>query len=98
MMFSPLPRVGSCFLLFTKCKFYIQGVSKFKGFSESLHIHMVECSPVLQKLQHGNLKCVEEHTTCEGVERRNISTLAGTPISWHAELEQVPPGCMGVFF
>ncbi|OAY24501.1 protein arginine methyltransferase NDUFAF7, mitochondrial [Manihot esculenta] len=70
----------------------LRGVSKFKGFTESLHIHMVECSPVLQKLQHGNLKCVEEHTTCEGVERRNISTLAGTPISWHAELEQVPPG------
>ncbi|KAJ9135191.1 hypothetical protein P3X46_032400 [Hevea brasiliensis] len=70
----------------------LRGASKFKSFTESLHIHMVECSPVLQKLQYCNLKCVDEHTAGEGVEKRNISTLAGVPISWHASLEQVPSG------
>ncbi|KAK2657970.1 hypothetical protein Ddye_011022 [Dipteronia dyeriana] len=70
----------------------LRGASKFKNFTESLNIHLVECSPTLQKLQHHNLKCTEEDNTGENVEKRTISTLAGTPVSWHSALEQVPSG------
>ncbi|KAM7508067.1 hypothetical protein LguiA_018520 [Lonicera macranthoides] len=69
----------------------LRGASKFKKFTESLHIHMVECSPALQKLQYSNLKCMDDDVASE-VEKPTISTLAGTPIKWHAALEQVPTG------
>lgn len=75
------------------CVFF-QGASKFKNFTESLHIHLVECSPTLQKLQHHNLKCMDENNGNDNVEERTISSLSGTPVSWHASLEQVPSGCM----
>lgn len=58
---------------------------------------MVECSPTLQKVQHKNLKCVDEDGHSEGIDRRTISMLTGTPVSWHAALEQVPSGCMDNF-
>ncbi|KAL4376519.1 hypothetical protein GQ457_02G019670 [Hibiscus cannabinus] len=70
----------------------LHGASKFIKFTESLHIHMVECSPALQKLQHQRLKCMDEDGTAEGVDKRSRSTLTGTPVSWHATLEQVPTG------
>ncbi|KAK3004320.1 hypothetical protein RJ639_018871 [Escallonia herrerae] len=70
----------------------LRGSSKFKSFIQSLHIHMVECSPKLRKLQHLNLKCTDEDDTCENVEKQIVSTLSGTPVSWHAALEQVPTG------
>ncbi|GLT35397.1 hypothetical protein SLA2020_098540 [Shorea laevis] len=70
----------------------LRGASKFKKFTDSLHIHMVECSPTLQKLQLHNLKCAQEDNDGQNIEKRTISTLAGTPVSWHATLEQVPSG------
>ncbi|KAJ6763435.1 hypothetical protein OIU79_024061 [Salix purpurea] len=70
----------------------LRSASKFKSFTESLHVHMVECSPTLQKLQHHNLKCFDEDDNSDGVEKRTVSMLAGTPVSWHALLEQVPSG------
>ncbi|KAK3015296.1 hypothetical protein RJ639_006934 [Escallonia herrerae] len=70
----------------------LRGSSKFKNFIQSLHIHMVECSPKLRKLQHLNLKCTDEDDSCENVEKQSVSTLSGTPVSWHAALEQVPTG------
>ncbi|KAF3450072.1 hypothetical protein FNV43_RR06151 [Rhamnella rubrinervis] len=69
----------------------LRGASKFRHFTESLHVHMVECSPTLQKIQHQNLKCVDDHMA-NNVGQRTVSTLAGTPVSWHAALEQVPSG------
>lgn len=76
------------------CNFSLQGASKFKNFTESLNVHMVECSPTLQKLQYDHLKCIDEDTSDMSVEKRTISTLSRTPVSWHATLEQVPAGCM----
>ncbi|KAJ6691304.1 PROTEIN ARGININE METHYLTRANSFERASE NDUFAF7 MITOCHONDRIAL [Salix koriyanagi] len=70
----------------------LRSASKFKSFTESLHVHMVECSPTLQKLQHHNLKCFVEDDNSDGVEKRTVSMLAGIPVSWHALLEQVPSG------
>ncbi|KAL6521730.1 hypothetical protein OROGR_018299 [Orobanche gracilis] len=70
----------------------LRGASKFKNFTESLQIHMVECSPALQMLQYQNLKCKTEEGVDGTEERRCISTLAGTPVSWHATLEPVPVG------
>ncbi|XP_004507529.1 uncharacterized protein [Cicer arietinum] len=72
----------------------LRGASKFKNFTESLHIHLVECSPALQKLQHKNLKCVDEENADENADKRTFSSLVGTrtPVSWHAALEQVPSG------
>ncbi|GMH20978.1 hypothetical protein Nepgr_022820 [Nepenthes gracilis] len=67
----------------------LRGTSKFKKFIESLSVHLVECSPTLQKLQHSNLKCVDENGIGENA---TISTLAGTPVSWHPTLEEVPSG------
>lgn len=70
----------------------LRGASKIKNFTDSLHIHMVECSPALQKLQYENLKCVEEETSDKNAKKSIISTLAKTPVSWHTTLEQVPTG------
>lgn len=70
----------------------LRGASKFKNFTESLHIHMVECSPTLQKLQHSNLKCKYEDNMDDKMNKRTVSTLSGTPVTWHASLEQIPSG------
>ena len=59
---------------------------------------MVDCSPTLQKLQHKNLNCVDEDSHIGNAENCTISMLAGTPVSWHAALDQVPSGCMKIFF
>lgn len=55
---------------------------------------MVECSPTLQKLQYSALKCTEEVDTGSTGDKKTLSMLGGAPVSWHATLEQVPPGCM----
>ncbi|WJX45054.1 hypothetical protein P8452_31965 [Trifolium repens] len=68
----------------------LRGASKFKNFTEALNVHLVECSPALKTLQHKNLKCVDEEN--EDTDKRTVSTLVGTPVSWHATLEQVPSG------
>ncbi|KAL4017587.1 hypothetical protein IC575_021144 [Cucumis melo] len=70
----------------------LRGASKLKNFTNSLHVHFVECSPALQKLQHTTLKCSDEDNKADGVEKSSVSTLAGTPVSWHPTLEQVPSG------
>uniref|UniRef100_A0A2P2L2W5 Protein arginine methyltransferase NDUFAF7 n=1 Tax=Rhizophora mucronata TaxID=61149 RepID=A0A2P2L2W5_RHIMU len=70
----------------------LRGLSKFKSFTESLHINMVECSPTLQELQYHSLKCTDGDDSSGNVEKINISTLAGIPVSWHTSLEQVPSG------
>ncbi|XP_075494051.1 LOW QUALITY PROTEIN: uncharacterized protein LOC142531712 [Primulina tabacum] len=70
----------------------LRGASKFKNFTDALQIHMVECSPALQKLQYQNLKCVTEDVADQNTEKRTISTLAATPVSWHTMFEQVPTG------
>ncbi|XP_027354834.1 protein arginine methyltransferase NDUFAF7 homolog, mitochondrial isoform X3 [Abrus precatorius] len=70
----------------------LMGASKFKNFIESLHVHLVECSPALQKLQHQNLKCVDEENATQDTDKRTVSSLVGAPVSWHATLEQVPLG------
>uniref|UniRef100_A0A1J3EAC0 Protein arginine methyltransferase NDUFAF7 n=1 Tax=Noccaea caerulescens TaxID=107243 RepID=A0A1J3EAC0_NOCCA len=66
----------------------LRGTSKFRNFTDSLHVHLVECSPALQKLQHQNLKCTDETSS----EKKAISSLAGTPVHWHSTLEEVPSG------
>ncbi|KAJ7970946.1 Protein arginine methyltransferase NDUFAF7 [Quillaja saponaria] len=75
----------------------LRGASKFKNFTESLHIHLVECSPALQKLQHLNLKCIDEDNAAENIDRKTVSSLCGAPVSWHATLEQVPSGLPTIF-
>lgn len=55
---------------------------------------MVECSPTLQKLQHSNLKCVDENNMGGTVDKKTFSSMAGAPVTWHAALEQVPSGGM----
>ncbi|VFQ63783.1 unnamed protein product [Cuscuta campestris] len=70
----------------------LRGTSKFKNFTESLHVHLVECSPALQKLQYCALKCQNKNDTAGNVEEHITSTLKGAQVSWHATLEQVPTG------
>ncbi|RXH89507.1 hypothetical protein DVH24_031864 [Malus domestica] len=72
----------------------LRGASKFKNFTKSLHVHMVECSPALQKLQYQKLECADEEVS-DG--KRTISALAKTPVSWHATLEDVPTGCIAIY-
>ncbi|KAG9455964.1 hypothetical protein H6P81_000472 [Aristolochia fimbriata] len=69
----------------------LRGTSKFEKFIKSLDIHLVECSPTLQKVQYSALKCAEG---INGVydDKRTISQLAGAPIYWHTTLDQVPSG------
>lgn len=57
-------------------------------------MHLVECSPALQKLQHQKLKCIDDENAAQDADKRTVSSLVGTPVSWHATLEQVPSGCM----
>ncbi|CAN7137998.1 unnamed protein product [Brassica rapa subsp. narinosa] len=45
-------------------------------------------NPTLQILQHQNLKCTDESSS----EKKAISSLDGTPVHWHATLEEVPSG------
>lgn len=59
-----------------------------------MHIHLVECSPTLQKLQYSTLKCEDEDISDSNNEKKTISTLTGAAVSWHSTLEQVPLGCM----
>uniref|UniRef100_A0A2N9HIM5 Protein arginine methyltransferase NDUFAF7 n=1 Tax=Fagus sylvatica TaxID=28930 RepID=A0A2N9HIM5_FAGSY len=73
----------------------LRDASKFKCFTGSLHIHMVECSPTLQKFQHSNLKCKDEDTN-DKFNKRSVSTLARTPVTWHAALEQGDDLVVGV--
>ncbi|XP_077247840.1 NADH dehydrogenase ubiquinone complex I, assembly factor-like protein (DUF185) isoform X2 [Tasmannia lanceolata] len=70
----------------------LRGTSKFEKFKKSLHIHMVECSPTLQKLQYSTLRCADEHNTGNNNDEGTISMLTGATVSWHATLEQVPSG------
>ncbi|XP_019454282.1 PREDICTED: protein arginine methyltransferase NDUFAF7 homolog, mitochondrial [Lupinus angustifolius] len=72
----------------------LRGVSKFKNVVESLNIHLVECSPALQKIQHQKLKCVDEENAAQDTDKRTLSFLVGSqiPVSWHATMEQVPSG------
>lgn len=70
----------------------LRGASKFQKFTESLHIHLVECSPALRKIQHQTLKCVDRDDSIEDTGSDAVSTLAGTPVSWHSTLDEVPTG------
>lgn len=70
----------------------LRGVSKFKNFTASLRLHLVECSPALKKLQYQNLKCTTEDAADGDPGTGCISTLTGGPVSWHAMLDQVPTG------
>ncbi|XP_009602294.1 uncharacterized protein LOC107816249 [Nicotiana tabacum] len=70
----------------------LRGSSKFRNFTDSLQIHMVECSPTLRKLQYQNLKCINKNDADGDAEEQIISRLTGTSVSWHATLEQVPAG------
>ncbi|KAF9623800.1 hypothetical protein IFM89_005385 [Coptis chinensis] len=70
----------------------LRGASKFDKFTKSLHVHMVECSPTLQKLQYLTPKCAGEDVGESSGDKRTISMFVGAPVSWHATLEQVPSG------
>ncbi|KAG9154503.1 hypothetical protein Leryth_014961 [Lithospermum erythrorhizon] len=70
----------------------LHGASKFKNFTESLHIHMVECSPALRTIQYQKLKCFDRDVSSKDVGSDAVSALAGTPVSWHSTLEEVPTG------
>ncbi|KAK1382210.1 hypothetical protein POM88_019945 [Heracleum sosnowskyi] len=68
------------------------GSSKLKEFTKSLNIHLVECSPALQKIQYKKLECLDEDGDSKNVDKKIISALTGSPVSWHTTLEQVPRG------
>ncbi|KAG0459511.1 hypothetical protein HPP92_022639 [Vanilla planifolia] len=70
----------------------LRSSSKFVEFVKSLDIHLVECSPTLQKIQHSNLRCVDEVRYCDNAATRTTTSLNGAPIFWHADLEEVPSG------
>ncbi|CAH9091962.1 unnamed protein product [Cuscuta epithymum] len=70
----------------------LRGTSKFKNFTEALHLHLVECSPALQKLQYCALKCQSKNDVARNVEEHITSSFTGAQVSWHATIEQVPTG------
>lgn len=71
----------------------LRGAAKFKEFSESLSVHLVECSPALRKLQHNALCCTERDAQKDNSRDGDaFSAFSGAPVSWHADLEQVPQG------
>ncbi|XP_042461816.1 protein arginine methyltransferase NDUFAF7, mitochondrial [Zingiber officinale] len=70
----------------------LRGSSKFSNFKKALNIHMVECSPALQKVQYDALKCMDEATNDDSSSKKTISMVSGSSIAWHSTLEQVPSG------
>ncbi|XP_074576377.1 uncharacterized protein LOC141832909 isoform X2 [Curcuma longa] len=50
----------------------LRGSSKFSNFKKALNIHMVECSPVLQKVQYDALKCMDEATNDDSSSKKTI--------------------------
>ncbi|KAL4195609.1 hypothetical protein AMTRI_Chr05g65530 [Amborella trichopoda] len=70
----------------------LRGTSKFQKFTKSLRLHLVECSPTLQKLQQSTLKCMDEDVAGCNDGKRTVSALSGAPVSWHVDLELVPLG------
>ncbi|KAG5416504.1 hypothetical protein IGI04_004071 [Brassica rapa subsp. trilocularis] len=75
------------------CPAALNGGSETETNSETLAFRICSSlqsslSPALQKLQHQNLKCTDESS----LEKKAISSLAGTPVHWHATLEEVPSG------
>ncbi|KAL0917922.1 hypothetical protein M5K25_013031 [Dendrobium thyrsiflorum] len=70
----------------------LRGSSKFVDFSKSLDIHLVECSPTLQKLQYNTLKCIDEAISEDNTATRTTTTLNGASVLWHADPEGVPSG------
>ncbi|CAA7397235.1 unnamed protein product [Spirodela intermedia] len=70
----------------------LRGASKFEAFTKSLRIHLVECSPTLQKLQSEALKCLDEGNTTGSSTKSAISSLIEAPITWHSAFDQVPSG------
>ncbi|KAG6736107.1 hypothetical protein POTOM_061192 [Populus tomentosa] len=74
-----------------------EGASKFKSFTESLHVPMAECldeddamgtcndwikmMPVMVLRKLSNTTCLDEDDASDGVEKRTISILAATPTS-----------------
>ncbi|KAL6554553.1 hypothetical protein OROHE_007576 [Orobanche hederae] len=71
----------------------LRGASKFEKFTKSLHIHMIEVSPALKKIQKKTLKCDDEDGVDTGADENNASTLTVTPVSWHSTLGRFPPVC-----
>ena len=79
-----------------------QGVSKFSDFTDSISVHLVECSPALRAMQQKKLGIVLEQqevntNLCKDASsRQNPQNLASTTFncsfSWYADLEQVPHG------
>lgn len=53
---------------------------------------------VLRYRKLSNTTCLDEDDASDGVEKRTLSILAATPVSWHALLEQVPSGFMELSF
>ncbi|GKC10462.1 protein arginine methyltransferase NDUFAF7, mitochondrial [Tanacetum coccineum] len=70
----------------------LRGASKFEKFTNSLHIHMIEVSPALKKIQKKTLRCDNEDGADTDADEDTASTLTGTPVSWHSTLEEVPTG------
>ncbi|GJV58789.1 protein arginine methyltransferase NDUFAF7, mitochondrial [Tanacetum coccineum] len=70
----------------------LRGASKFEKFTNSLHLHMIEVSPALKKIQKKTLRCDNEDGADTDADEDTASTLTGTPVSWHSTLEEVPTG------
>ncbi|KAH8970005.1 hypothetical protein BDL97_02G063500 [Sphagnum fallax] len=79
----------------------LRGTAKFTDFSQTLSVHMVECSPALKSIQQETLKCCPKDQTdstsavdsqkCKPTEDQ-ISQISGAVVSWHLDLEHVPRG------
>ncbi|KAH9570881.1 hypothetical protein CY35_02G064100 [Sphagnum magellanicum] len=79
----------------------LRGTAKFTDFSQTLSVHMVECSPALKSIQQETLKChpkdqadstsAVDSQKCKPTEDQ-ISQISGAVISWHLDLEHVPRG------
>lgn len=70
----------------------LRGAKKFEKFTKALNIHMIEVSPALKKIQKLTLKCNDEDGADTDADENAVSALTGTPVSWHATLEEVPTG------
>lgn len=92
----------------TLMKDILRVTNKFPKFKNSIHIHMIELSETMRKMQRESTNCFESSkhglnslTNNDGInnnESINLISSDGIKISWHSFLDQVPRDSKPILF
>ncbi|CAH0480785.1 unnamed protein product [Peronospora belbahrii] len=72
---------------------FLRAAKSFSSFYDAIEIHMVDISPVMQKIQHETLKCEPIYDKSAAAENTIYSLPDNGPtIRWHTNFANVPHG------